>query len=166
MTRPAGAGSPSAEGHSIVDEEVSVPIGRAAASLGVSERTLRYYEELGLVEPAEHSPGGCRRYGSSELARVRRIKELREVMGFDLEEIRTIVANEDRLEALRAEYRAGSLAAGRQAELLREALALQEDLRARVTAKADQLQALLDELDGRIARTRSLAAELEALTGS
>jgi hypothetical protein len=37
-------------------------IGEAAARVGVSSRTLRYYEELGLLTPSGRTPGGARRY--------------------------------------------------------------------------------------------------------
>ncbi|MGH9116231.1 MAG: MerR family transcriptional regulator, partial [Acidimicrobiales bacterium] len=61
-------------------------IGRAAARLGVSERTLRYYEEIGLLSPAGHTPGRIRRYSEADMARVERIRELRDLMGFNLDE--------------------------------------------------------------------------------
>ena len=82
-------------------------IGEVAAETDVSTRTLRYYEELGLLTPSGHSPGGARRYSDDDVARVRRIRELQELVGFNLEEIRTIVAAEDRLGELRQEFRAG-----------------------------------------------------------
>ncbi|MGH9055030.1 MAG: MerR family transcriptional regulator [Acidimicrobiales bacterium] len=133
-----------------------VSIGRAAARLGVSERTLRYYEEIGLLAPVDHTPGRIRRYSEAEMARVGRIKELRDLMGFNLDEIRSILGNEDRLQELREEYRAG-VAGPRRAALLGECLDLQEDLRAKVVAKAALLGDFLAELDARIAKTRAVA---------
>src|SRR5438309_7327181 len=82
-------------------------IGEIANAAGVSTRTLRYYEELGLLSPAGHSPGGARRYSDADLARVHRVRELQQLVGFNLDEIKTIVASEDRLEQLRTEFRAG-----------------------------------------------------------
>src|SRR5271165_6759045 len=79
-------------------------IGEMAERTGVSERTLRYYEELDLLVPAGHSPGGSRRYSELEVARVLRIRELQQLLGLNLDEIRTVLAAEDRLEALRAAW--------------------------------------------------------------
>ena len=48
-------------------------IGRAAQQLGVSARTLRYYEELGLLEGARRGAGEYRTYDGAALARARQI---------------------------------------------------------------------------------------------
>jgi DNA-binding transcriptional MerR regulator len=71
-------------------------IGEVAARAGVTTRTLRYYQELGLLAPSGRSPGGTRRYSESDIARLLRILELRNVMGLGLERIRLIVQAEDR----------------------------------------------------------------------
>lgn len=73
-------------------------IGQVAERVGVTTRTIRYYEELGLVSPSGHSPGGARRYSEEDVAGVRRIRELQELMGFDLQTIRRIVLAERRLQ--------------------------------------------------------------------
>jgi DNA-binding transcriptional MerR regulator len=65
-------------------------IGEAAARAAVSVRTLRYYEELGLLTPSAHSPGGARRYAEEDVARLARIRELKDLLGFDLDEVRTV----------------------------------------------------------------------------
>jgi len=51
-------------------------IGEMARLVGVSERTLRYYEELGLVMATRQNPRGSRHYDEVQVARVLRIKEL------------------------------------------------------------------------------------------
>lgn len=138
-------------------------IGEAALRVGVSERALRYYEELGLVVPAHHSPGGNRRYGEPELARVRRIRELQDLMGLNLDEIRTVLCSEDRLEALRARWNASEDAAERR-RILEEGIAVNGPLRERVEAKRSRLSGFLAELDERVARYRALLAELPSPT--
>jgi DNA-binding transcriptional MerR regulator len=80
-------------------------IGDAAARLGVSERALRYYQQLGLLTPSGRTPGGLRRYSADDLARVERIRELQLLLGFNLDEIKTVLDSEDRLVELREEYR-------------------------------------------------------------
>ena len=81
-------------------------IGEAAALAGVSVRTLRYYEELGLLTPSARSPGGARRYAEEDVARLARIRELKDLLGFNLDEVRTVLTAEDRLGDLRAAFHA------------------------------------------------------------
>jgi DNA-binding transcriptional MerR regulator len=131
-------------------DEARYRIGEVAAAAGVSTRTLRYYEELGLVSPSGHSPGGARRYAESDLARVLRIRELQELVGFNLDEIKTIVAGEARLEELRSEYRAGHTAQ-RERELVAEAIEINDKLREEMQAKLARLETFLADLDARAA---------------
>ncbi len=136
-------------------------IGEAAQRAGVSERTLRYYEEIGLVAPASHSPGGNRRYGDAEVARVLRIRELQELMGFNLDEIRAVLCTEDRLETLRSRWWASD-DPGQRREILEEGIAATLPLRDRVAQKRTRLSEFLDELDRKIARYDELLSELGA----
>ncbi len=64
--------------------------GDLARATGNTVRTIRFYEEEGLLAPAEVSGGGHRRYGSDELERLRLIMDLRE-LGLSLCEIRAIL---------------------------------------------------------------------------
>ena len=86
--------------------EAGIRISDAATRVGVSARTLRYYEELGLLTPSLYTSGGERRYTPEDLAHLQRILELREVLGMNLDEIREFLALETRLDELRASYRA------------------------------------------------------------
>ena len=140
--------------------EARFRIGEVAEQAGVSTRTLRYYQELGLLDPAGHSPGGSRRYSTADVARLRRILELRDVMGFDLERISTILHAEDRLAELREEVRAG-VSPDRRREVVSEAITLNNAMRRQVHDKLDVLQSFLDELEIKAAKYRQIAGELE-----
>jgi MerR family transcriptional regulator, repressor of the yfmOP operon len=137
-------------------------IGEAAARVGVSNRTLRYYEELGLLTPSGRTSGGARRYTDDDIARLEHIRELQELMGFNLDEILEVVRIEDRLASLRAEWRAGR-PPQRRAEILAEALRHNASLRARVEAKIARLDQFLEGLDAKRQRYRDLQQELDAL---
>jgi DNA-binding transcriptional MerR regulator len=139
-------------------DEAPYRIGEVAKAAGVSTRTLRYYEELGLVSPSGHSPGGARRYSESDLARVLRIRELQELVGFNLDEIKTIVAAEARLEELRSEYREGHTPQ-RERELVAEAIAINDKLREEMQAKLSRLETFLADLDARAALYRRRAKD-------
>jgi DNA-binding transcriptional MerR regulator len=62
-------------------------VGALAKRTGLSVRTLHYYDEIGLLQPSNVTPSGHRVYGAEELARLQRIKSLRQ-FGFTLDEIR------------------------------------------------------------------------------
>ena len=140
--------------------EARFRIGEVAEQAGVSPRTLRYYQELGLLDPAGLSPGGSRRYSAKDVARLRRILELRDVMGFDLDRINTILHAEDRLAELRDEVRAG-VSLERRRDVVVEAITLNDRMREQVREKLDVLQSFLAELEAKAARYRQIAAELD-----
>ena len=74
-------------------------IGEAAARVGLSIRTIRHYEEVGLIVPSARSGGGFRLYTEPDLARLRVVKEMKP-LGFALAEMREVLSV---IEALHAE---------------------------------------------------------------
>ena len=79
---------------------------RLANMAGVSTRTLRYYDEIGLLKPARVNNSGYRIYGRKEVDRLQQILFYKE-LGIGLEEIKAIMDTPefDRLEALRQHYK-------------------------------------------------------------
>lgn len=69
-------------------------IGDLAERAGVSTRTIRYYEELGIIEPVERTNGGFRRYCDDQLRRLHIIQGLKS-LGFELEQIRELFTLRD-----------------------------------------------------------------------
>jgi DNA-binding transcriptional MerR regulator len=148
------------------ESEYGIRISDAAATAGVSARTLRYYEELGLLTPSLYTRGGERRYTQEDLAQLRRILELREVLGMNLEEIKEFLSFESRLDVLRADYRAkkgGTTKQARAAQkaVLREALELNETLAEQLNAKLARMDSFRAKLAGDAQRCRELLAELD-----
>ncbi|MCQ4209777.1 MerR family transcriptional regulator [Streptomyces longispororuber] len=77
---------------------VHMQIGEVAARTELSLRTIRHYEDSGLVIPSARSQGGFRLYTEADVARlmvVRRMKPL----GFSLDEMRDLLAATDRLDS-------------------------------------------------------------------
>jgi len=72
-------------------------IGDLAERIGVSTRTIRYYEELGLVEPMERTHGGFRLYCEDQLRRLQIIQGLK-CLGFDLDQVRHLFSLRDQAE--------------------------------------------------------------------
>jgi len=137
-------------------------IGAAAARAGVSERALRYYQQIGLITPCACSPGGTRRYSEDDLTRVARIRQLQALLGFNLDEIAVILRSEDRMAQIKRSYHHEHTSDAERRELVRESLQLQHDLRATVQAKRRAIEGFLADLDARIARWGDLLAQMTA----
>lgn len=142
------------------DDVAPYRIGEVADRLGVSTRTLRYYQELGLLDPAGQSEGGNRRYSEDDVTRAMRILELRNVMGFELERIGEILSAEDRLAEIRAEAKRG-VSVKRKREIAAEAIAITEHLREQVAEKLAVLAGFDADLEARLARLETFVAELD-----
>lgn len=140
----------------VEDKDQLLGIGAAAARAGVSERALRYYQEIGLLNPSSRTPGGLRRYSEADLARVQRIRELQMLLGLNLEEVAVVLRNEDRMAEIKAAYHDKGTGGAKRKSLLRECLALQEDLRETVEAKRAAVEGFLADLDARMSRLREL----------
>jgi MerR family transcriptional regulator, repressor of the yfmOP operon len=134
-------------------------IGEIADQIGISTRTLRYYEQLGLVTPSGYSSGGSRRYAEADRDRVMRIRELQAIMGFNLEEIREILHADDRLAELRTEYHKG-VTPKRHRDILIEAARLNARTQEQVLAKIAILEAFQHELEAMAARYRTVGKDL------
>ena len=79
-----------------MNEHELFQIGEVAERVGLSLRTLRYYEEVGLVLPSGRSPGGFRLYNEADVERVAFVKQMKP-LEFSLDEIRELLAIRDRL---------------------------------------------------------------------
>jgi DNA-binding transcriptional MerR regulator len=161
-THRNGAGTPV----QVEGADPGIRISDAATRVGVSARTLRYYEELGLLTPSLYTPGGERRYTADDLTHLERILELREVLGMNLDEIREFLSLETRLDELRASYRATKDATSKKAlaeqkATLQEALVLNESLAEQISAKLARMDGFRSKLRSDAQRCRELLTELE-----
>jgi DNA-binding transcriptional MerR regulator len=143
------------------DSSALLRIGEAAERVGVSCRTLRYYEELGLLAPSGYSAGGARRYTEGDVARLMRIRELQQLLGFDLGEIGEILRGEDELADIRSEYSPDAPLQLRR-ELVAEVIRINDRLRLLVRAKQERLDEMVRELDEKARRFRARLRELDA----
>lgn len=75
-----------------------------AKECGMTKRTIRYYEEIGLIPPPERSEGGMRLYDRTHIERLKQIVNARDVLGFSLQEILDFVAIRENLDELKEKY--------------------------------------------------------------
>jgi DNA-binding transcriptional MerR regulator len=107
-------------------------IGEVAEQTGLSLRTIRYYEEVGLVTPSSRTSGGFRLYSETDLARLRLVRRMKP-LDFTLEEMKDVLGVLDALEAGDPQAVEHDTLVGRL-EMYREAAS------ARVNALRDQLE--------------------------
>jgi MerR family transcriptional regulator, repressor of the yfmOP operon len=80
---------------------MTLRIGEIAERSGVTPRTIRYYEELGLLPQTEREQGKHRVYTEADVERICELTRLRDLLGLSLEELRSMITAED----VRAEIR-------------------------------------------------------------
>jgi DNA-binding transcriptional MerR regulator len=80
-------------------------IGELAEQVGVTPRTIRYYEELGLLGASEsRSKGAHRHYTDADVARLRELIRLRDLLGLSLDELIAVAEAEETRAALRDQW--------------------------------------------------------------
>lgn len=137
-------------------------IGEVAERTGVTERTLRFYEEKGLLKPPTRMEGGFRLYSDHDVRRVERIKGLQKLLGFSLaEESRNMVEAEEVKMQLRAGYRPDAGLREKREAVLR-AIEVTERQHALVRQKADALTQMQGHLEERLATFKGWLAEIDA----
>jgi DNA-binding transcriptional MerR regulator len=110
------------------DEQTYYTIEQVATRTGLTKRTLRYYEEVGLLPPTGRTEGNYRRYSESDVQRLERIKELRDLLGFSLGDIRDLLQVEEEREQIRMAYRQEIEATAKIAQLDRADELIREQL--------------------------------------
>jgi DNA-binding transcriptional MerR regulator len=143
---------------------IELRIGEVAKLTGLTTRTLRYWEELGLLSPAGHRDNGERVYLPADMARVSRIRDLQDLLGFSLAEVRAVLEIEDVevLDRVRSEFRSGEeLAPQRRRELLEEAIAANDHLLERLGETQARIKAFQDERADKGLRLRERLAGLD-----
>ncbi len=145
----------------VVDpEEAYLQIGEVAERTGVTQRTLRFYEERGLLKPPTRMEGGFRLYSEEDVSRVERIKRLQTLLGFTLAEIKEMVEADEVKMEIKAEYRPEAELPEKQALVLR-ALEVTERQYAVIRQKVEALGEMQTTLEARLAKYRGWLEEIQ-----
>ena len=135
-------------------------INEVAAETGLTTRAIRYYEEIGLLEPAARSEGDYRLYDASDLDRLRFIRSLRDDAGFSLAQIGQLLEDEAARERNRVRLRETADPEERRALLIdarRRAEAQVEILE----GKANRIATMIEAAQARLAHLDKHLAELD-----
>ena len=135
-------------------------IQEVAEETGLTPRSIRYYEERGLLRLAARSEGAYRLYDASDLEQLRFIKGLRDDAGMSIADIGQILEDEESRRRARAALQATEDPVERR-QILLERLASIDGLRERLATKLARLQAMFDDVEARRGRLRDLVAAVD-----
>ena len=139
--------------------ERGMRISHVARAVGTTTRTIRYYEEIGLLPAAEGREHGAHRvYTEADVERLREVLQLKELLGVSLEELKTLVEAEDARAALRAEWEEG-VDPSRRGPLLEEALGYLDAQLALLRKRRKAIEELESELSARKRRVQKRLRE-------
>ena len=135
-------------------------IGEVAERTGTTPRTIRYYEEIGLLPAARRrQPGAHRLYEEADVERLRDVLQLKHLLGVSLEELRELAAAEVARASLRREWHRGIDDPGRRREVLEEALGYVERQLELTQRRREQVTKLERELRAKRRRLRQRLRE-------
>jgi DNA-binding transcriptional MerR regulator len=137
-------------------------IGDVAKLAGTTPRTIRYYEEIGLLPaPDSREPGAHRTYAQRDVDRLTELLRLRTLLGVSLDGLKDLVEAEDNREALRREWHDGVEDPVRRREILDSLDHHAERQLELVRARREEIASLEGELLERRKRIRSRRRELD-----
>ena len=138
-------------------------IGEVAERVGVTARTIRYYEELGLLDDSgalgDRAKGSHRLFSDADVARLKELLRLRNLLGLSLDELRELAEAADVRRCLREQYHA-STGDEERARILRRAIPFVERQLELVRARQRSLTEFAAEVEAKLARMSELLAAL------
>jgi DNA-binding transcriptional MerR regulator len=139
-------------------------IGEVAKLAGTTPRTIRYYEEIGLLPGSRSRPaGGHRSYAEADVERLTELLRLKDLLGLSLEELKTLVEAEGARAELRREWHSGVEDPVRRRQILEQSLDYSARQLELVRRRRDEIAALETELLSRRKRAQSLLRNLQPL---
>jgi DNA-binding transcriptional MerR regulator len=153
-----------AEVQKVDADEPYLQIGEVADRTGVTQRTLRFYEERGLLKPPSRMDGGFRLYSENDVGRVSQIKRMQSLLGLTLAEIKEMVEAEEVREELNATYRPDRPVEERIQRVIRriEVTQRQFDI---ISTKLQAMGEMREDLESKLHRYREIVDELEKEKG-
>ena len=132
-------------------------IGEVAKLAATTPRTIRYYEEIGLLPVAGgREPGAHRTYAEADVERLTELLRLKDLLGVSLEELKELVEAEGARAELRREWQGGVEDPVRRRQILEQSLELSDRQLELVRRRRNQIAKLETELLARRKRVQSL----------
>jgi MerR family transcriptional regulator, repressor of the yfmOP operon len=150
---------------SMQTQERTLRIGEVAKRVGVTTRTIRYYEELGLLGTgAARTKGTHRLYTEADITRLEELIRLRDLLGLSLEELVALAEAEEARAALRDQW-AESASDRERARVVNAAIPVVERQLELVRGRQQRLSEFAEELSQKLRSLHDRRAELERKRG-
>ena len=146
----------------MAEKQGALQIGEVAQRTGVTQRTLRFYEEKGLLRPPSRMDGGFRLYSEDDVKRVEHIRRLQDLLGISLADIKDMVDADEVLRELRSQYRPEAGIAEKRNQL-EKATAVTEAQFTIVQQKMEQMREMETQLTERLQLFARWQRELDEL---
>jgi DNA-binding transcriptional MerR regulator len=141
-------------------EDRTLRIGEVAELVGITPRTIRYYEELGLLNAAPtRTKGAHRMYTQADVAQLQELIRLRDLLGLTLDELVTLAETEEARRALREQWHDDPTDLER-IEILDQAIELAQRQLKLLQTRREKLEEFAAELDEKLRRLRRQRREL------
>ena len=139
--------------------EERLRIGKVAEMTGTTPRTIRYYEEIGLLRASKREPGSHRLYEAADVERLNEVLRLKELLGLSLEELKQLAAAEQARALRKQEWQSGVEDPVRRREILEQGLGNVDRQLDLVRRRRDEIAELESELISRRRRLTRLLRE-------
>ncbi|MCK6258267.1 MerR family transcriptional regulator [Fictibacillus sp. KIGAM418] len=132
-----------------------IKIDEVAKITGITKRAIRYYEEIGLIQPPERSDGQVRLYTEKDVQQIKRVVDAKEVLGFSLQELQHFLRIKERILEHKEQYETSRDKTFQHSELEEIAVGLIEQ-RDMLEEKMEKMKSFQDELKDLIQKVENL----------
>ncbi len=138
----------------ITDDSTLFSVEDVVKKLGVTARTLHYYEEVGLITPSSRTSGGHRLYDKDVVDKLAYILKIKDNLGYSLQEIRNVLQAQETLDRLRVSYQTSSKE--ERQYIVEESIELMTTILGHIDDKMQRLNEMRKGLVERLERVKSL----------
>ncbi|SDM53827.1 DNA-binding transcriptional regulator, MerR family [Fictibacillus solisalsi] len=134
-------------------------IDEVAQLTGLTKRTIRYYEEIGLFRTPERSHGKIRLYTEEDVEHIKRVMDAKEILGFSLQELQEFLSLKERVTSHKFHYQKASEQKDKEQDLAEMAAGLTEQA-SMLEEKMKKMLAFHQELTELIQKVDRLSSKM------
>ena len=120
-------------------------IDHVAIETGLTKRTIRYYEQIGILPPPPRSEGGIRYYSQEHVDLLKKITNAKDALGFSLQELQYYLSLNEMIESHKADYKQLSTTIARKEKLIDIINTIDDELKLLVL-KIEKIENVRNEL--------------------
>ncbi|MEH7095543.1 MerR family transcriptional regulator [Neobacillus vireti] len=136
-------------------------IDAVSRQLGITPRTLRYYEEVGLISPGLRTNGGHRLYDQNTIDRLKQILRLKDYLGISLQEIQEVMDAEESLNEIRRTFQKNIESSEEKRVLVRQYIDVLHNLIEKMNMKIENVETMRDLYQEQVERSLHFMDELD-----